>query len=379
MNDTGGTYRLKTKLISTSDAIPGMIVAEDIYGLQDYLIIPAHSKLTNHSITRLRFYAIHELLIELEETEEDVEIPAPKPVPFTEQMADTYSEFIKKTPEFEYFKESCNTAVERLKMRVELQSGKLRQPVQPDILLEDIDEILSESRNPTHIVQMIDCMRDSDDVTYKHSISCAILCKVMGQWMKYSKEDIKVLTLAGLLHDIGKLTMPSAILQKPTRLSANEYSIMKQHPQEGYKLLLDQHLDQRILNAALQHHERVDGSGYPRGLIGNAIDEMAQIVAIVDVYIAMINPRIYRPANCPFDAMSVFEQEGYQMFSPKIMLTFLEGLANSYVNSTVQLNDNRTGEIILIDSLHITRPVIKIGTEFIDLREHYNLHITDIL
>lgn len=368
-----GDYKLNTKIITTEEAVPGMVVADDIFGLQDYLIIPAHSELTNHSITRLRFYAIDQITIEVNEDGN------PETVDLEEMISDTYTEYIQKTSEFKKFQTSFNSAVEDFKASIETLNGKLKQPIVPDHLLEDMKNILTETRNGTHIVHMLECLQDSSDVTYSHSISVAVLCNVIGHWLKYSDEDIRNLTLAGMLHDIGKTTIPSAIIDKPSRLTPAEFEIIKSHPQNGYNLLIDQHLNSHILNATLMHHERIDGSGYPRGLKGAQIDDFAQIVAIADVYIAMINPRVYRRKNCPFDAMSVFEQEGYQMFSPRILLPFLEGMANTYVNATVALSDDSVGEIILIDSQHITRPLVKVGNSYIDLKKHPSLHIQDIL
>lgn len=364
---------MNTKIITTEEAVPGMVVADDIFGLQDYLIIPAHSELTNHSITRLRFYAIDQITIEVNEDGN------PETVDLEEMISDTYTEYIQKTSEFKKFQTSFNSAVEDFKASIETLNGKLKQPIVPDHLLEDMKNILTETRNGTHIVHMLECLQDSSDVTYSHSISVAVLCNVIGHWLKYSDEDIRNLTLAGMLHDIGKTTIPSAIIDKPSRLTPAEFEIIKSHPQNGYNLLIDQHLNSHILNATLMHHERIDGSGYPRGLKGAQIDDFAQIVAIADVYIAMINPRVYRRKNCPFDAMSVFEQEGYQMFSPRILLPFLEGMANTYVNATVALSDDSVGEIILIDSQHITRPLVKVGNSYIDLKKHPSLHIQDIL
>ena len=368
-----GDYKVNTKVITTDEAIPGMVVAEDIFGLQDYLIIPAHSELTNHSITRLRFYAIDHITIEVNE---DVE---PETVDLEDMISDTYSEYIQKTPEFKKFQSSFDATVEDFKICMETLNGKLKQPIAPDHLLDDMKHILTETRNGTHIVHMLECLHDSSDATYHHSIRVAVLCNVVGHWMNYSEDDIRTLTLAGMLHDIGKTTIPSAIIDKPSRLTPAEFEIIKTHPQNGYDLLSDQDLDARILNATLMHHERIDGSGYPKGLKGAEIDDFAQIVAITDIYIAMISPRVYRRKNCPFDAMSVLEQEGYQMFSPKILLPFLEGMANTYVNETVVLSDDRVGEIILIDPQHITRPMVKVGNSFIDLKKHPSLHIQDIL
>lgn len=368
-----GGVLLNTKLISTDKIVPGMIVAEDVFGLQDYLIIPAHSELTNHSITRLRFYGIKEILIELDESGE------PERRNEGEIISDSYSEYIKKTTEFKKFSASFTSVEEDFKNRIRISNKQLQEPIQTDALLNDVEQILHESRNGTHVLHMLHCMRNNDDATYAHSVSVALLCNVFGHWLKYSEEDIQTLTLAGLLHDLGKLLVPSRIISKPSVLSAVEYVIIKHHPTDGYQLLEPQDLDSRIKNAALMHHERKDGSGYPQGLKGDEIDEFAQIVGIADVYEAMTSPRVYRRPNCPFDAISVFEQDGLQMFNPGILLTILEGLANTYINCSIKLTDDRVGEIVMIDPHNITKPTIKIGSEFVDLKKEKDLHIKEVI
>lgn len=369
-----GGYKVDKKKILTEDAIPGMIVAEDIYGLQDYLIIPAETEITNHSITRLKFYAVHEFYIMVNEEGE----PEQKKV-IEENFSDSYSEHIKKTPEFKRFQEAFQKFNEDFKKQVAIISGKLKEPINEKKLFSSMESILDNTRNGIHIMHMMHCMRDSDDVTYTHSLNVALLCNAFGHWLKYSEEDIRVLTLAGLLHDIGKMTVPSAIMMKPSTLTPMEFELIKNHPKEGYLLLESEKLDKRIKLAVLQHHERIDGTGYPKGLMDNDIDDFAQIVSIVDIYVAMISPRIYRRANCPFEAMSVFEQEGFRKFKPEFILIFLENMANTYVNCTVRLSDERIGEIVMIDSRNITKPMVKVGEEFVDLSRERNLFIQELI
>lgn len=364
---------MKTKLVSVSDVVPGMIVAEDIFGLQDYLIIPANSELTNHSITRLRFYAIQQVRIIVDEKGK------PEQNETKEIISDSYSEYIKKTSEFKKFRSSFSTATSDLKKRLLALEADSDKPLSTEDLLNDMRQILEESRNGTHILHMIHCMRDNNDVTYAHSISVALICNVFGHWLRYSREELKILTLCGLLHDIGKLSVPKKIIAKPSTLTPSEYDIIKNHPMDGYRLLENQDLDPRIKNTILMHHERKDGSGYPQGLKDNQIDDFAQVVAIADIYEAMTSPRVYRHSNCPFDAIEIFEQEGLQKFNPALLLTFLEGIANTYINCTVKLSDDRIGEIVMIDSHHITKPVIKIGSEFVDLKKEKDLSIVEII
>jgi len=201
----------------------------------------------------------------------------------------------------------------------------------------------------------------------------------MGKWLGFSKEDTEVLTLAGLLHDTGKIMMPDNILKKPSRLSVTEYEIIKTHPFQGYNLLKGEDLDERIKNAALMHHERCDGSGYPSRLVSNEIDDFAKIVAIADVYDAMTSARIYRGPLCPFDVIHIFESEGLRKFEPRFLLPFLERIVNTYMNNDILLNNGETGTIIMINRLYLSKPVIKTATGFIDLSAEPDLYIMKIL
>ncbi|MBQ3600899.1 MAG: HD-GYP domain-containing protein [Lachnospiraceae bacterium] len=365
---------MEMKLILTEEAVPGMIVAQDVYGLNDYLIIPGGSELTNHSITRLKFYAISQIYIEVNEDGEPEQRENMENI-----ISDSYAEYIKKTPEFKKFKDAYQAITSDMKEMISVIGGKLSQPIHSEKLLKSMGSVLEETRNGTHILHMLHCMRDSDDVTYTHSVNVALFCNAFGHWLKMSQEDIKVLTLCGLLHDIGKLLVPSAIISKASKLTTMEFDLIKNHPQDGYLLLETQDLDERVKQSALMHHERIDGSGYPKGLKGDQIDEFSQIVAIADIYVAMISPRVYRRPNCPFEAMSIFEQEGYKKFNTKYLLTFLEGMANTYINCTVRLNDDRVGEIVMIDSNNITRPVVKVDNEFIDLKKEKDLFIQELI
>jgi putative nucleotidyltransferase with HDIG domain len=229
------------------------------------------------------------------------------------------------------------------------------------------------------VFDMLHNMRGYDDVTYHHSLSVAIICNIFGKWLGFSKEDTEVLTLAGLLHDTGKLMMPDTIIKKPERLSVTEYEMIKTHPFQGYNLLKKEDIDERIKNAALMHHERCDSSGYPSHLASAEIDDFAKIVAIADVYDAMTSSRLYRGPLCPFDVVHIFESEGLRKFEPKYLLPFLSRIVNTYMNNDVLLNNGETGTIVMINKLLLAKPVVKTATGFIDLSTEPELYITKIL
>lgn len=213
---------------------------------------------------------------------------------------------------------------------------------------------------------MLHNMRQIDDSTYAHSVNVALICRLIGKWKNFSEKDMDTLTLCGLLHDIGKSKIPNEIIGKPGKLTDSEYEEIKKHPVIGYNLVKNLDIDQRIKNAVLLHHERFDGKGYPLGLTSNEIDDFTSIVSIADVYDAMTANRCYRDGLCPFEVIAIFEKEGLTQFNPKYILTFLDHIANTYINNEVLLSDGSSGKIVLINK-KLTRPTIQLdnGTSLI--------------
>ncbi|MCR4955391.1 MAG: HD-GYP domain-containing protein, partial [Lachnospiraceae bacterium] len=228
--------------------------------------------------------------------------------------------------------------------------------------------------------EMLHCLRKTDVSTYTHSLNVAILCRLMGRWMHFSKEDVDTLTLCGLLHDIGKTKTPKNILLKPGKLTGEEFAVIKLHPLNGYEILKKLPLDSRIKRAALMHHERCDGTGYPLGLMQEEIDPFAVIVSIADVYDAMTTDRCYREAICPFTVIETFEKQGFHKYSSSYMSTFLNHVVDIYMDYHVVLNNGCCGQIVLKNQQCLARPTIYLPTkEFLDLSKHPELNIKEIM
>lgn len=351
--------------IRTDQAVSGMKVASDIYTMNDQLIIPKDTVLDDRMITRLRFYNIYGFLIYTGNHS-------------MEGKPESYIEMLRNTQEFKKFNKAYINTVNNVEKSFDnLLTGD--GEIDIEAMLADTNRILSEGRNGVHILEMLHGIRNYDDITYIHSLNVSIICNLFANWLKLSEEDTQVLTLAGLLHDIGKMLVPREIITKEGKLTEEEFKIIQTHALKGYQAIKDQPLDIRIKYAALMHHERCDGSGYPNGFKADQIDDFAKIVAIADVYDAMTSNRRYRNAICPFDVVESFERDGFLKFDPRYLMLFLERIVQSYIHTIVRLNDGREGEVVMINKLALSRPVVKIGDSFVDLSKEHRLMIEEIV
>lgn len=355
--------------IFTSQAIPGMVVAEDIYTKDNHLIISKDTTLTDKIITRLEFYSITDISVFSDTNLITAE---------SDFVQSSYYEEIKKSEAFQRFHLAYKNTVGEFKNTLDNIVTEQKE-VDTDNLLADVSKILYQCNSNIELFNMLHCMRQYDDTTYVHSLNVSLICNIIGKWLHFIPEDLEVITLCGLLHDLGKLMIPSKIISKPSKLTDEEFSTIKTHTIRGYNLLKSKKIDPRIKHAALMHHERCDGSGYPYGFYSDQIDPFAKLVAIADVYDAMTCARVYRGPLCPFDVVSIFETEGFTKYDPKYIMTFLEGIVQTYIHNSVRLSNNMIGEIVLINKLELSRPVVQVGDQFIDLTKHRDLSIESLI
>jgi putative nucleotidyltransferase with HDIG domain len=352
--------------IRTDEAVIGMVVAADVYSANDQLILTKGTRLDERMITRLRFYNIYGLHVYSGESDRE---------PHVEE---SYIEMLRSTPEFKKFNRTYVESVGKVADSFHnIVTGGGDGDL--DSLIEETDKILKEGRNGTHILEMLHGIRNYDDMTYVHSLNVSLICSIFAGWLKMSKEETRIITQAGLLHDIGKMLIPKDIIAKPARLTEDEFEEMKMHSIKGYQILKDKNLDIRVKYAALMHHEKCDGSGYPNGFKANQIEDFSKIVAIADVYDAMTSNRTYRQAICPFDVVENFEKDGFLKYDPGYLMTFLERIVQSYLHNGVRLSDGREGEVVMINKLSLSKPVVRCGNEFVDLSKEPGLAIDSIL
>lgn len=222
-------------------------------------------------------------------------------------------------------------------------------------------------------------LQSKDDYTYRHNVAVGIISTLLGKWLKLKPEDLSMLTIAATLHDIGKMMIPDEVLTKPGPLTPEEYQLMKKHTTFGYEMIRDtvgtNHMQALV---ALQHHERMDGSGYPFGVQGNRITDFSKIVAVADVFHAMTSDRFYRKASPLYEVLLQMEENVFGKLDPYICRVFINKLMQSMIGNEVELTDGRTGKIIMILATDPLRPLVNIEDEFIDLSKHRSLGIVRV-
>ena len=227
--------------------------------------------------------------------------------------------------------------------------------------LQDISEtilldIIEQQRN---LVQLTD-IRLHDTYTFAHSVNVAILSALLGVLQKLPKEDLLKLTLGGLLHDLGKITVPHEILTKPGHLSDDEWRLMQGHPDAGRQRLKKMFPNDILLSTiALQHHEHIDGSGYPNHLQGEQIHRYARIVAIADVYDALTSVRPYKRAYTPSVAHRIMTTCSPGHFDLELLHLFFDNVAIYPVGTIVK---TQIGYAIVkeVEFGHTQTPIVRV-------------------
>lgn len=356
------------KEYQTKDLLPGMVTAIPVRTKRGQLIINPNVELTRTLISRLEFYGIASVQITenkqvatpMETPKDPAYFPAKSPVSAPSPVSDaSYSQKLKSFPEFQRFQVDFTLRSQDLKNCFDayLSDGGT---VNKEELLSKTISLVSPKQTTLDVFDMLHNMRQVNDSTYAHSLNVAIISRIIGKWLHFSNEELDTLTLAGLLHDIGKTKIPDEVLNKDGKLTDEEFQMIRNHPKYGYDILKSQPLNSHIKKAALMHHERCDGSGYPMGLTMEEIDDYALIIAIADVYDAMTAARSYRAPLCPFEVIAEFEKDGLQKYKPKYILTFLENIANAYQNNRVMLSDGTSARIVLLNHRRLSKPLVQL-------------------
>ncbi|MBN1760905.1 MAG: HD-GYP domain-containing protein [Chitinispirillaceae bacterium] len=242
-----------------------------------------------------------------------------------------------------------------------LHDARFGKPVAIEAITTAAEEMVSSiMRNPDALVSLAQ-IKGYDEYTYVHSVNVGILITSLVHSMNYSEEQLLEAGIGGLLHDIGKMRVPEHILNKPGKYTNEEFSIMKRHPENGLAILKNSNSISDFSKLVLiEHHERYNGKGYPKGLNESNIHEIGLIAAVSDVYDAMTTDRIYRPAWTPQRTLAMIFQGCDIDYSRRIVELFTKNLGIYPVGSFVRLASGEMGVVIRVDKGSILTPDVLI-------------------
>ena len=299
---------------------PGMITAQNIYNDRGVNYLMSGVPMTEAYLERLDELGIGSLTVFSTETKNDLVVNVELPRDVLDKK--TRTEALK----------NLRGIFDDIERKKTINISLLQKPAHN--ILEDI---IAHQRD---LVQLSD-VRQHDTYTFAHSVNVAVLSGLLGIILGYSTANLITLILGGLLHDIGKVVVPREILNKPGRLTKDEFDIIRMHPTAGRKqidLMKDEPRAHLLGLIAEQHHEHMDGRGYPFGLREDKIAQLAKVVAIADVYDALTSQRSYKDPYPPHIAYNIMKNLSVGQFDRKMLELFFKNVAIYPVTTVIETN-----------------------------------------
>jgi len=256
-------------------------------------------------------------------------------------------------------KKICVTAKSAVvSMFQEVRMGKAIDHAAAGALVEEITD--SVVRNPGALISLAR-LKSADDYTYMHSVAVCALMVALARQLGIDAKTTREAGMAGLLHDLGKAVMPMEVLNKPGKLTDEEFRIMKAHPAEGHRMLVEGGAVGAIpLDVVLHHHEKVDGSGYPKGLKDAEISLFAKMGAVCDVYDAITSNLPYKSGWDPAESIRKMTEWSTGHFDPRVFQAFVKSIGIYPIGSLVRLESGRIGVVVDQTERSLLTPKVRV-------------------
>jgi len=258
------------------------------------------------------------------------------------------------------------------------QDIELQGSIQDEQVEQCFSPLARQMEQENDVVALLLTLNNKDDYTYQHSVQVGMISYYIAKWLGQSEDEALLAGKAGYLHDIGKSRIDKAILQKPSKLTDEEYGLIKQHPRFGYEMIEASGLNKALAFAALQHHERLDGTGYPSGLKGHEMHPVAKIVAVADIYSAMISQRVYQKKQGLLQVLKELHRMSFGQLDPQITQVFIRNMLPNFIGKKALLSSGEIGTIIMTHPTDFFRPLVQAGEDFINLAETPGLDIDEV-
>ena len=340
--------------MKTNHLKKGMVIKSDVYNRAGIILVPEDTVVTKEVFDLLTRHFIDEVIIDY------IADPTPAPI-VVSQRKKTINQ--KKLKEFtQTYKVAEETLSQNLK-DVVLKDKEIDIPA----LLGLLHSVINKADGELSLCDMLYYMQRTSETLYSHSINVALYAQLLARWVNLEPEEVELVSLAGLLHDIGHMKYPEQDEQSFTLHDGLEKLCHEQHPTLGYKLLQNKNIDHRIKQAVLTHHERFDESGFPMGISFININQITRVLAIADSYVTLITEEYGHPALTPFEALKTLQETDYKKYDSKFLTVFIERISQNFIQHEVLLTNGQTGTIILLNKTDLTKPLVQVDNLFIDL------------
>lgn len=328
------------RLLSIGQIRPGMKLGKRIYNEEGLTLLAEGAELTVSIIRRLERLGIDILYIR-DEVTDDIVLP--------EMVADeTRREAVKQI-----------RTVYRSMMNDKM--GRMSYPHLGYSFRKMTESILDDLGSREDVLIMLGDIHTTDHYLYTHSFNVCLYTLTLGMAAGHSREDLFTLGMGSILHDIGKTRISPKVLLKPGRLTDEEFAEMKRHTELGFALLKDEPFVPLLAaHCAFQHHERLDGSGYPRGIRDGEIHDFAKWIAITDSYDAMTTNRVYRRGMLPHEAVDILYSGSCTQYDQRKLEVFRDKVALYPVGLTVRLSTGQTGVVTSVPPKTPNRPIVRV-------------------
>ena len=240
----------------------------------------------------------------------------------------------------------------------EARMGKAVDTAVARQVVQDISD--SVTRNGSALISLAR-LKTADDYSYMHSVAVCALMVALARQLGLNDQETRAAGFAGLLHDIGKMSIPLDVLNKPGKLTDEEFAIVKKHPEEGVRILLESGTtDEAAIDVCLHHHEKTNGTGYPKGLNDSQISRLAKMGAVCDVYDAITSNRPYKKGWDPAQSLKQMASWANGHFDPKIFQAFVSSLGIYPTGSLVLLDSNKLAVVVDQSPDSLLKPVVKV-------------------
>jgi putative nucleotidyltransferase with HDIG domain len=332
------------RLISVARCEPGMVLAKPALNQQGAVVLGKHAELTGRVIQLLKKLGIDMIYVRDQATD-DIEIDQ---VISDQTRCETISAIYSTFNEMQNQRRSSSVR------------GKASASLY-DRFSTICQRLIDEMKSSNSTINLLGNVYVHENYVYSHSLNTTIYALGIAMKKGYSDKELMEIGVGALLHDIGQMKIPDRIMQKESCLTNEEYEMVKKHTEYGFDLLRQEYgFPLLAAHCAYQHHERLDGSGYPRGLKKDEIHRHARLLAVADVFEALTSHRAHRRAMLPHMAMEILYGQSGTQFDQEYVELFRKTVAIYPIGVSVKLNTGETAIVVGYNEHMLTRPIVRV-------------------